>query len=204
MSDQFDEFLQTINRALDISLRVVNKLKLRFGHNGTPRPRYFLQSKSQESLNIQTWPHLRRDDAVAFNSAPPASQHAWLDDFDVVTGESEARRKQEKENSRTCKAQERKKLLEDAQKLLRLRGGGDIPATLLIAVDVEALERPPNPVSEIGFAILDTKDIQNIPPGPGGSHWWPKIKAHHLRVREYSSHRNHQFVQGWPANFDFG
>jgi hypothetical protein len=107
------------------------------------------------------------------------------------------------------KRADRQRMLHTTQQLLGLKPGtpvgikGDEPV-VFVCVDVEALERRPNPVSEVGVAILDSKDIQNVPRGKCGQNWWPMIVAHHLRTREYSGLRNYEFVHGCPDAFDFG
>ncbi|CAJ2510002.1 Uu.00g059020.m01.CDS01 [Anthostomella pinea] len=73
-----------------------------------------------------------------------------------------------------------------------------------VCVDVEAYERNTNVVTEIGFAILDTEDTMDVPPGENGENWFPLIKAHHLRIDEYSYMVNHDFVKGCPGSFNFG
>lgn len=59
-------------------------------------------------------------------------------------------------------------------------------------------------VTEVGIAVLDTKDIDGIPPGDNGANWFQLIKAYHLRVDEYKGIVNSEFVQGCPHAFNFG
>lgn len=94
-------------------------------------------------------------------------------------------------------------MLSDAQKYLHLKGDEE-SIIVFVCMDVEAIETPPNPISEVGISILDMKNVQGIPPGPGGSSWWRFIDSHHLRVEEYSGLRNYRFVIGCPNDFDFG
>ncbi|KAI1267419.1 hypothetical protein F5Y18DRAFT_425266 [Xylariaceae sp. FL1019] len=73
-----------------------------------------------------------------------------------------------------------------------------------VCIDVEAYERNNDIVTEFGFAILDTKDIEDVAPGKRGEDWFPMIEAHHIRIEEYSYMRNTEYVKGCPESFNFG
>nr|POF15218.1 putative nucleolar protein c2c4.08 [Quercus suber] len=75
---------------------------------------------------------------------------------------------------------------------------------IIIAFDVEAWENSPNPITEVGIATLDTRDLRGIAPGRVGEEWQKHIRARHFRINEYKSVKNHRFVQGCPADFRFG
>lgn len=75
---------------------------------------------------------------------------------------------------------------------------------VFLCFDLEMYERNPNVVTEVGIAILDTKDIKDMPPGENGENWFMSIKARHIRIQENMGYRNFQFVQGWPDRFNFG
>jgi hypothetical protein len=75
---------------------------------------------------------------------------------------------------------------------------------IFIAVDLEAYERNTNLITEIGVAVLDTRDLKCLAPGPAGSEWQKAIRARHLRVAEYVHLKNKDFVEGCPENFEFG
>ncbi|KAI0603072.1 hypothetical protein F4775DRAFT_12004 [Biscogniauxia sp. FL1348] len=77
-------------------------------------------------------------------------------------------------------------------------------AVRFVCIDVEAMERNTNIVTEIGLAILDTSRIENTAPGERGENWFSKIEAHHFRIEEYSHHVNKRFVKGCPDAFHFG
>lgn len=62
----------------------------------------------------------------------------------------------------------------------------------------------PNPISEVGLAILDVNDVKDFAYGPTGTEWHRWIVAHHLRTREYSGLVNHEFIKGCPEAFNFG
>lgn len=102
------------------------------------------------------------------------------------------------------KKRHRDQMLRNTLSYLGLLGDPDGHDIVFVCVDVEAIEQRPNPISEIGFAILDTRDIKDVDPGVVGRGWWPKIKAHHLRVYEYAGLRNYRYVKGCPDFFDFG
>lgn len=75
---------------------------------------------------------------------------------------------------------------------------------VFICFDVETYERVPKLVTEIGFAILDTRDIRGIAPGEDGRAWFASIQARHFRVKEYRYYKNKEFVAGCPEYFQFG
>lgn len=75
---------------------------------------------------------------------------------------------------------------------------------VFICFDIETYERTPMLVTEVGFAILDTKDLRGIAPGRGAENWFKLIKGRHLRVEEYRHLRNGLYVEGWPDHFQFG
>jgi hypothetical protein len=75
---------------------------------------------------------------------------------------------------------------------------------ILICVDFEAWEKDNSYITEAGVAVLDTKDIAKIPPGPGGKNWIEKIRARHFRVSENISMVNSEHVAGYPDKFNFG
>ncbi|KAK0829044.1 hypothetical protein LTR73_004678 [Friedmanniomyces endolithicus] len=77
---------------------------------------------------------------------------------------------------------------------------------IIIAVDVEAYERSPKTITEVGVATLDTRDLHGEPPGANGDSWFKHIRGRHFRVEEYKNLRNHEFVEGCPDKFrqEFG
>ncbi|KAH7170293.1 hypothetical protein EDB81DRAFT_774995 [Dactylonectria macrodidyma] len=205
---QFEAFLDDINAKLGISLKIpigVNegRFALKFGQGGTPRPRYLRRSEDETALDIRPWPPINSGDIQRFDEATMQMKDDWIANMQLVKTGLSAKGK-----GNTAKAARKKRdredMLRDAQEYLGLRGVMSTQNVVFICVDVEAIERPPNPISEIGLAILDTNDICNIAPGPGGQNWWTSINCHHLRVWEYSGLRNSQYVHGCPDSFDFG
>lgn len=75
---------------------------------------------------------------------------------------------------------------------------------IFIAIDVEAFEREPKPVTEIGVATLDTRDLKDVAPGTNGEGWQGAIRARHFRIAEYKHLVNKDFVEGCPEHFEFG
>jgi hypothetical protein len=75
---------------------------------------------------------------------------------------------------------------------------------VFVCIDVEAVERNQNLITEIGVATLDTKDISHLAPGEKGENWMKMIRPRHFRVNEQKHHVNHEFVVGCPDKFEFG
>ncbi|KAI2630800.1 hypothetical protein GGR54DRAFT_170867 [Hypoxylon sp. NC1633] len=73
-----------------------------------------------------------------------------------------------------------------------------------VCVDIEAWEKERHVVTEIGFAVLDTKDIMRVAPGNDGHNWFPLVKSYHLRIWEHAEKVNRLYVRGCPDRFDFG
>ena len=74
---------------------------------------------------------------------------------------------------------------------------------IFIAVDVEAFEYPPHPITEIGVAVLDTRDLRNHAPGTNGGDWQKHIRAQHFLVSEHKNKVNQKWVAGCPDKFEF-
>lgn len=75
---------------------------------------------------------------------------------------------------------------------------------IFIAIDCEAWEKPPRPVTEVGMATLDTRDLEGWPPGPNGENWHQHIRGRHFRIIEWRDCVNSEYVQGCPNAFEFG
>ncbi|KAJ4268712.1 hypothetical protein NW762_002780 [Fusarium torreyae] len=207
-SAQFEVFLEELNLELDTSLRIpsglnTDKFFMKFGEGDTPRPRYLRRSQEETSLDIRPWPIINPDDINAFQAAPPRDQLIWRSKMRVVKSGFVPKKGGDPEKA-AKKKRHRDQMLRNTLGYLGLHGDPDGHDVVFICVDVEAIERKPNPISEIGFAILDTRDIKGVDPKSVGRGWWPMIKTYHLRVYEYAGLRNHQFVKGCPDNFNFG
>ena len=75
---------------------------------------------------------------------------------------------------------------------------------VFIAIDVEAYERPPHSITEVGIATLDTRNLQDAAPKAIAEDWQQFIRARHFRIAEYKHLVNKDFVEGCPDRFEFG
>lgn len=75
---------------------------------------------------------------------------------------------------------------------------------IFIAIDVEAYERLPKVVTEVGVATLDTRDLRGKAPGPVGGDWQKHIRGRHFRIIEHKRLINRDFCVGCPDDFEFG
>ena len=71
---------------------------------------------------------------------------------------------------------------------------------VLICIDCEAYEFNQDKVTEIGVAVLDTKNIKSKPT----SEFMSELKYTHYRIRDHSRLLNRRFVKGCEENFNFG
>jgi hypothetical protein len=75
---------------------------------------------------------------------------------------------------------------------------------IIIAIDVEAYEKAPHIITEVGVSTLDTRDLKGTAPGVNGQNWQQFVRARHFRVNEHKSYVNGEFVAGCPDKFEFG
>lgn len=75
---------------------------------------------------------------------------------------------------------------------------------VFVCFDNETDETNAQVVTEVGFGILDTRDLKGVAPGEGAKNWINLIKARHLRIKEYLHIKNHRYVDGCPDKFEFG
>ena len=205
---QFEAFLDDVNDVLGTSLTIPpgaprGKFFMKFGQGGTPRPRYLKRSKTDSGLEIKSWPPANYDDIAGFKSASVHLQGDWDAQMQMIKSGVAPKSKASSEKA-ARKKREREQMLLATQKYLGLKNNLSHPNVVFVCVDVEALELPPNPISEVGLAVLDTKSTREIAPGPGGSKWLEFIETYHLRVQEYAGLVNYRFVKGCPDRFDFG
>jgi hypothetical protein len=73
---------------------------------------------------------------------------------------------------------------------------------VLLSVDVEVYERSHKQLTEIGIAVLDTRQLVDISPGEGGKNWMEKVQGRHLWIREYMHLTNKDFVTGCPDRYE--
>ncbi|KAF2810835.1 uncharacterized protein BDZ99DRAFT_362518, partial [Mytilinidion resinicola] len=74
----------------------------------------------------------------------------------------------------------------------------------IIAIDCEWHVYEPRELTEIGIAMLDTRDIQGVDPGKHGENWLNKIWFYHLRIREHGHLINRWHCIGSPFDFHWG
>ncbi|KIE02809.1 QDE-2-interacting protein, partial [Metarhizium majus ARSEF 297] len=207
---QFVGFLKGVNQILTTELVIPggpNKrlFDLHFGAGGTPRPRYLLRSRDQKKLHIDVWPAANEEDLRAYQDAADVHRELWLSEWEKTKQHSFPDNRGGSYRAEK-KREARLQMLSQTQLFLGLQGARDPPGkpVTFICVDIEAIEVAPNPVSEIGIAVLNSEHLKGIAAGPSGANWWDFIEAHHVRVKEYAGLVNYRFVQGCPNNFDFG
>ncbi|KID82076.1 QDE-2-interacting protein [Metarhizium guizhouense ARSEF 977] len=207
---QFVGFLEGVNQILTTNLVIPggpNKrlFDLHFGVGGTPRPRHLLRSRDQKKLHIDEWPAANEEDLRAYQDAADVHRELWLSEWEKTKQHSFPDNRGGSYRAEK-KREARLQMLSQTQLFLGLQGARDPPGkpVTFICVDIEAIEVAPNPVSEIGIAVLNSEHLKGIAAGPSGANWWDFIEAHHVRVKEYAGLVNYRFVQGCPNNFDFG
>ena len=77
-------------------------------------------------------------------------------------------------------------------------------SAVFVCIDIEAFEFPPNQITEIGVATLDTRAIEGVAPGKNGCNWWKMIRAQHFIVKEFRHLENKVHCQGNRDGFVFG
>ena len=75
---------------------------------------------------------------------------------------------------------------------------------IFVCIDIEAHEYPPNQITEVGIATLDTADIVGVAPLTTGRKWYGKIRAKHFLVEESMHLQNKDFCRGNRDGFVFG
>ena len=76
---------------------------------------------------------------------------------------------------------------------------------VLVCIDCEAYDRDQLKITEVGVAVLDTRDIAGEPPSrENAEKWLSKIKYAHYRLMEHSHLVNRTFVKGRERFFNFG
>lgn len=213
-----------INLVLNTALRIPSgphkKLFfIRFPSDTMPRPRYLhahrvpsskpgdllpldsisdIAATSELITSRDQWPLALIHDIQLFEAMDDEDRDFWITAkarLDTAIDRS----KKDAEERRRKRAAHAKQCVDKTLSLLNEKDA------VLISIDFEALEGPPHPISEIGICILDTRALVGGPDaGRNATSWWPLIKAHHIRVKEYAGLRNYRHVKGCPKNFDFG
>ena len=207
---QLQLFLDDINKDLGVAFTIPagvpsNRFLMRFGQGGTPRPRYLMRTEKVTELDIKEFPAVKEEDVYAFKAAAVVRQNDIIEKMKLTRPGYKNDKNGRGQKKAEAKKKDREHMLATAHQILGLvEGGSTQSGFVFVCVDVEKVEQAPNPVSEVGIAILDTQKMTKVAPGPGGRDWWTLIKAHHLRVYEYSGLVNHLYIQGCPGRFDYG
>ena len=76
---------------------------------------------------------------------------------------------------------------------------------VFVCIDCEAFEHDQDKITEIGVAVLDTRDVIGLSGDDVDEEaWLAKIKYAHYRPVEYARLRNKNFIKGCPECFNFG
>ena len=75
---------------------------------------------------------------------------------------------------------------------------------VVVGLDTEWWEKPPHPITELGFSVLRTRGLKALGPGPDATNILSKIEVYHARIRPYAHLMNHSYHHGDPENFLFG
>ncbi|KAK0942037.1 hypothetical protein LTR29_006456 [Friedmanniomyces endolithicus] len=98
--------------------------------------------------------------------------------------------------------------LHSVQEILGLRPRTTTTANLgrpvFICIDCEAFEHDQSKVTEIGVAVLDTRDCTDLWPGANEKQWIEKIQYAHYRPVRYAELRIKNFIRGCADGFNFG
>ncbi|KAI1808604.1 hypothetical protein F4811DRAFT_177726 [Daldinia bambusicola] len=202
-----------------------------FGENDTPVPRFLGHASHRDTFKELTRKthRLPADDLSQLTVDALQKYRKKIDELYKVVGVEKPSKKPDEEMPEKEKPSYRiigGRLIEEAQSYLKLRKpledlarldimttGSDVdtPTPLkvedsvrFIAVDVETWELSPLAITEVGLAILDTRDIANTLSGVAGHGWFPLIKSYHFIIEEHKHMVNHRFVNGSPMSFNFG
>ncbi|KAG5954834.1 hypothetical protein E4U57_003957 [Claviceps arundinis] len=227
---QFVRFLQDINARLGTELCIPRSneafFSLNFGQPGTPQARYVGNSRNKPEV-LADEQQVLHEEAISWRTADKEHKRAWLANWErsralVASHDSRDAAKRAKQIAERAEAKKRDMEAnlralqarlgitsagmggEEEQQQQFLNDATSSKPVVFLSIDIEVLEDEPRSMTEIGVAVLDTRDLHGREPGPGGFRWWECIKSHHLVVREYASHRNHKYVRGCPDMFQFG
>jgi hypothetical protein len=227
---QFQHLLDVVNAKLETALTIPpgrneERFMMSFGAGNSPRPRFLGRSTSAQSFLdlIKVIPAPHQDDDLS------KATQLGLDEFRKLLKRSRADRKKGTKSDRNRPKRIRAhkawgRSVKRVQRYLGLRGRAIVDvaeklaaldlsmptiedpegSVLFVAIDIEAWEQNQDMLTEVGIAMLDTTDIQDVPPGEGGQNWFPYIRARHIRVKENSWAKNSRYVRGCAEHFNFG
>lgn len=229
---QFEHLLDVVNAKLETHLTIPpgkteERFNMSFGIGNTPRPRFLGRSHAGEIFEIlcENIPAPHPDDDL--KKATKLAREEFTHVLNMIRASKKKPKKSDKNRGR--RFQEHKawgRSIKRVQRYLGLRlksadeaaPSTDSPSVfdlsqpmqapegspLFMAIDIEAYEQDQGLITEVGIAMLDTADIQNVAPGEGGKDWFPLIRAQHIRVKENAWAKNSRFVHGCADKFDFG
>ncbi|KAI1762489.1 hypothetical protein GGR53DRAFT_468238 [Hypoxylon sp. FL1150] len=223
-SSQVEEYLEYVSSWMKQKFSVPtgqerDKFFVTFGEMDTPLPRFIGHANSHnavESLKPQIL-KLPKDNLTSIGTTALEQYKTKMDGIyatfraEKKKKDGEAARLKRLERNKRCgrmmkRAQRylglRSSVTEQANsRLPRLDWNGYMPVPFrtednvrFVCVDVEAWERATHVVTEVGLAILDTRDIISVPPGGSrvGYNWFTLIKSYHFRIREHLDKINYR------------
>ncbi|KAK5135815.1 hypothetical protein LTR08_004642 [Meristemomyces frigidus] len=75
---------------------------------------------------------------------------------------------------------------------------------VFVSIDCEAHEHAQNKITEVGVAVLDTRDVAGMDDDTKEEAWFSKMKYAHYRPIEYAKLINRSYIKGCPEQFGFG
>ncbi|KAI1816061.1 hypothetical protein GGS20DRAFT_269073 [Poronia punctata] len=228
-TSQFQQFLEATNRALGTELTIPDisraRYVLSFGSRNTPSPRFLGRVNNVSDLESlkERGSTLLPDDLSGLSIE---SSQMFREEMNAIYA---SLTNKDPEKARMKRMERQKgwgRMIKRVQRYLGLRQTishvsrnastktnwrvtqlapfSTRGTARFVCVDIEAWERDGSLVTEVGLAVLDTGDIEDVPPGKRGKNWCALIKAYHFRIEERLHLVNHRFVQGCPDAFNFG
>lgn len=208
------------------------KFAMTFGVGKAPRPRFLGRTGRASKLEQlkRDVPPMSKDDAIGDDAPGMDSFRKNIRLLDRSKGSTKSKGAAKRKRAQKKRREDRLawgRKIKRVQRYLGLRWRHDDPlqaarsvlqlidspvplamkpdgGVRFVAIDLEAHEFNQDKITEVGFAILDTRDLIGIPPGQNGDNWIGLIRGQHLRVKEYLHIKNKRFVQGCPEDFNFG
>ncbi|KAF2810834.1 uncharacterized protein BDZ99DRAFT_561320 [Mytilinidion resinicola] len=81
---------------------------------------------------------------------------------------------------------------------------GEFQDYVINSIDCEEFEYNPHRMTEVGVAVLDTRDIRGKAPGEQCKNWLEHVWFYHFRICETGHLVNKNHCKGNPNGFDFG
>ena len=227
---QFQHLLDVVNAKLETNLTIPpgrneERFMMSFGIGNSPVPRFLGRSDSAESFRAlcKAIPAPHPDDDLTKVTQLGVEEFKEL--LKRTRADTKRGKKSDRNRSKSIKAHaEWGRSIKRVQRYLGLRGRAvdetaaklvdlDLSrpmakepesSVLFVAIDIEAWEQDQSLITEVGIAMLDTAEAQDIAPGEGGQNWSQLIEARHIRVKENSWATNSRYVRGCADHFSFG